>query len=129
MGTFHGNEGEVHLGANTVAEVKSFQHTNSAESADDSAAGDEYRTRKAGKKDGQGQMEFHWDPSDTNGQVALAVGSELAVVLYPSGITSGKGKLTGSIFVESVQVTMDQDDICGRAITYKNFLTEGVVAP
>jgi hypothetical protein len=51
------------------------------------------------------------------------------VILYPSGIASGHGKLSGTILVESVQVTMDQDDICGRSITYKNYLTEALVTP
>ncbi len=129
MATYHGNEGEIHIGANVVAEVKSFQHTNSVDLADDSAAGDDYRTRKAGKKDGQGQLECHWDPTDANGQVALVEGAVLSVILYPSGTASGHGKLSGSIIVETVQVTMEQDDICGRAVTYKNYLTPALVTP
>lgn len=128
MATYHGNAGEVNLGTAVVGELKSFQHTNSVESADDSAAGDAARSRKAGKKDGQGQIECHWDPNDTTGQNALVEGAEVALTLYPSGDTATHGKLSGTVLVESVGVGHDQDDIVSRTFTYKGYLTPSVVA-
>jgi len=128
MATYHGNDGEIHVGANTVLEVTGFSHSNSAESADDSAAGDDYRTRKFGKKDGGGTLNFRYDPASASHQVDLVVGSNVAVTLYPGGVTTGCGKLTGNIDVENIEIGMDQDDINSRTVTYKGYLAESVVS-
>jgi flagellar hook assembly protein FlgD len=130
MATYHGNSGAVHIATSTVVLVlKSFQHTNSVESADDSAAGDAVRSRKAGKKDGQGQIEVWWDPTDTNGQQALDEGVTVNLILYPSGTTTGCGKLSGSVLVKSVAVQHDQDDIVSATFTYEGYLTPALVTP
>lgn len=127
MATYHGNEGSATLATNAVAEVTGFSHNNTADLAEDSACGDEFKSYKAGKKDGSGKLDCWWDPTDTNGQVAAAVGESLALVLYPSGDTSGAGSLTGTVLIESVSVDMSQDGIVSASIGYRGYLAPGTV--
>lgn len=128
MASYHGNDGEFHVGANAVLEVKSFQHTNTGEWADKSAAGDAARSYLPGKKDGSGSLNVHLDPGDTTGQGALVEGATATVTLYPSGTATGRKKLEGTIYIESVSTEMDQDDINARTVSYKGYLAESVVA-
>ncbi len=91
MATHWGNEGQVKIGVNTVAEITSFEFTESVEPVDDTAMGDTYKTHIAGSgiKEWSGSFECHWDEADTNGQHALTVGGSVTLNLYPEGSTTG----------------------------------------
>lgn len=129
MATFHGNDGEVHIGANTVLEVVSFDWTNSCDWAEDHSAGATKKSRKPGKLDGQGTITCRNDPGDATGQQLLKAGETVTVILYPGGTTSGCDKLEGSIDVVSVGISMNQDDINERSIAATGYLDESVVTP
>jgi hypothetical protein len=128
VATYHGNDGSATLDAGAVAEVTGFSHNNTADLAEDSACGDEFKTYKPGKKDGSGKIDCHWDPTDAAGQAAVAVGDSVALVLFPSGATSGDGSLTGTVLIEGITSDMTQDGIVSASISYRGYLVPALVA-
>ena len=102
MGTHIGNEGSVKIGANTLAEVKSFTVTERAAVADDSELSDAWDTHLVGSKSWEGQVTCGFDETDTNGQEALTPGASVTLNLYPEGTASGDWYLTGTATVTEI---------------------------
>lgn len=103
MATHHGNEGTVKIGANTLAEVTSFQMTENASVADDTAMGDTWQTHVGGGPNSwSGQADCHWDETDTNGQGALTIGASVTLNLYPEGAGSGDKYYSGTATVTQI---------------------------
>ena len=57
------------------------------------------------------KTECWWDETDTNGQIAMAEGSQVALNLYPEGADSGDTYYTGTCIVTGVSVSTSYDDI------------------
>lgn len=127
MATHHGNEGAVYIGANAIAEVTAWSYSESIDLVEDSAIGDTTKTYKTGLKDGSGSVTCHWDETDTSGQLAATVGASITLNLYPEGNTSGDAYYTGTVIVESVEVSGDMGSIVGRTIGFKGALTAATV--
>lgn len=119
MTTTHGKDGVLKIGANTVAEVKSFEINETNEVADDSAMGDSARTHLAGLADWSASMSCHWDPDDTTGQEALTIGASVTFNTFPQGDASGDRTGTGTATVVSVGAAATLDDIVSRDIEIK----------
>jgi len=117
MATFDGNDGVVKVGSNTVTEVTDFSITENAETKDDTAMGDAWKTFKAGMKSWSVSITCHWDDTDTNGQEALTAGAEVTLNLYPEGATTGDDEMTGSAIITSVGVTMNKDGMVTRTFS------------
>ena len=99
MATHKGSEGTVKVGANAVAEIRSYSITETADTLEDTVMGDAARTYLASLKSFSGSMDVFWDETDTNGQIALSPGSSVTINIYPEGSTSGDTYYTGSIIV------------------------------
>ncbi len=119
MATTKGKDGRFKVGANTVAETRSFRFTRSSANADDSNIEDEWDTAKGVTKSWSGSAEVWWDASDTNGQAALDEGDEPTVYLYPTGTTAGQTYFHGAVIVESVEITNTRDGIVEASIQFK----------
>lgn len=119
MSTFHGKNGVLKVGANTVAEVKSFEVNETADIADDSAMSDAAHTHLAGMTDWSGSCSCWWDDTDSTGQEALTVGASVTFNFYPEGDTSGDRQGSGTATVVSVGVAADMGDIVSREIELK----------
>jgi len=119
MATHHGNSGTVELGANAVGEIKSWSVDETAETADDSAMGDSWRSHVVGKNSWSGTVECHWDPDDTDGQDALTAGASVTLNLYPEGNSSGADYYSGTATVEGISRSVPQDDIVSVTFTFK----------
>jgi hypothetical protein len=90
MANHTGSEGVVKVGSsNTIAEVREWSLTESADTIEDTSMGDSARTRKPGLTSASGSLTCYWDESDTNGQGAMTAGSEVTLNLYPEGADSG----------------------------------------
>jgi hypothetical protein len=128
MATYTGNEGIIKIGANAIAEVKSFNIKTSAETVEDTAKGDTWRTYKTTHKTWDGSLECHWDDTDTTGQLLCVEGAELTVDLYPGGEASGRYHLTGSAIITERTIE-SPDDLASHAITFQGngALTEAAV--
>ena len=78
--------------------------------------GDTDRSFKAGLKSFTGSVEVFWDETDT-AQIALDVGAEVTLKVYPEGATTGDKYYSGSAIVTGRTVTSSFDGMVEAAIT------------
>lgn len=130
MPTHTGKEGIIKVGANAVAEITDFTYTESAETVDDTAKGDDWRTKKLTFKSWAGDAKARWVEDDTNGQDVLTVGASVTLGFYPMGGGSGAGYREGTALITERQVTSDLEGIVELAISFEGSgeLTGGTVA-
>lgn len=119
MTKYIGRDGRFKVGANTVAQVRSFNFTITAVAADTSTLEDEWDTNLDVTKNWAGQAQVWWDPADTNGQGGLEAGDTPTVNLYPHGTDAGKTYYSGTVHVDSVQITNERDGIVNATIQFK----------
>ena len=117
MATHTGSEGTVKVGANAVAEIRSFSLEESGEVIETTTMGDVSRTYVAGLNTFSASIEVYWDETDTDGQVALAVGSTVVLSLYPEGADAGDTYYSGSAIVTGVSLASSFDGMVERSIT------------
>ena len=89
MATHTGSEGTVKVGANAIAEIRSFSLEESADTLEDTTMGDTARTYKSSLTTFTGSVDVFWDETDTTGQGALTIGASVTLNVYPEGDTSG----------------------------------------
>jgi len=116
MATHTGSEGTVKVGANAIAEIRSFSIEETADTVEDTSMGDTYRTHKTTLKSFSGSVDVFWDETDTTGQGALTVGSEVTLNFYPEGSVSGDTYLSGTAIVTSKSVTGSFDGMVESSI-------------
>lgn len=109
MATHTGSEGTLKVGSNAVAEIRSFTINETGETIEDTSMGDTSRTFKAGLKTFTASVEVFFDETDTTGQGALDVGSEVTLNVYPEGDASGDTYFSGSTIVTGKTVTSSFD--------------------
>lgn len=129
MATHKGSSGLVKNGSNTVAEVRTWTLNTNAETIEDTAMGDTARTYLAGLTSADASVDVFWDETDTNGQVALAPGSSVTLVLYPEGGDSGDTYYSGTAIVTSKSITGSFDGMVEASIsaTYTGAVTTATV--
>lgn len=127
MTTHIGNEGAVYVGANAVAEVRSWSLEVTADTVDDTVMGDTWKTNKATHKAWSGSANVLWDETDTTGQGALVAGAEVTLNLYPEGNTTGDIKWSGSAIVTAANKNASYDGLVEASISFigNGALTEG----
>lgn len=116
MATHTGSEGTVKVGANAIAEIRSYSLEETADTVEDTSMGDTYRTHKTTLKSFSGSVDVFWDETDTNGQLGLAVGSEVTINFYPEGSSTGDKYYTGTAIVTSKTVTGSFDGMVESTI-------------
>jgi hypothetical protein len=125
MANHHGSEGLVRVSTNTVAEVTSFSFTQTAEYAEDTTLSDLDKTYNVTAiKSWNGTVTAFWDETDTSGQVALAPGSNVALVLAPEGVGSGATRYSGNALVTEITRNVQRGAI--TEITF-NFIGNGAL--
>lgn len=130
MATHTGSEGTVEIGANAIAEIRSYSLEWSSDTVEDTAMGDVFRTRKTTLQSWSGSIDVFWDETDTNGQVALAPGSEVTINFYPEGAVAADSYYTGSAIVTGKSINASFDGMVEASITVEGngAITESVVA-
>jgi hypothetical protein len=130
MATHVGKDGAVYVGANAVAEIRDWSLEQTSEVVNDTVMGDTWMTNKATQKSWTSSFNAFWDETDTNGQGALIVGSEVTLNLYPEGNTSGDTYWTGSAIITSVSNSASFDGLVEASFsaTGNGELTEDTVA-
>lgn len=130
MATHTGSEGTVKVGANAIAEIRSFSLEETADTLEDTSMGDSARTYKPSLTSYTGTVDVLWDETDTNGQVALTIGSEITLNVYPEGDTSGDTYYTGSAIVTGRTINSSYDGLVEMSISVQGSgaLTESTVA-
>ena len=119
MATHSGSAGKVKVGSNAVAELKSWTLDQSQDTVETTKLGDTVKTYTATQSSSSGTMDCFWDETDTNGQVAMTIGSTVTLNLYPEGATSGDTYYSGSAIITSVGVSQTHDGIVERSIGFQ----------
>lgn len=119
MATHTGSEGTVKVGANAIAEIRSYSVEQTGDTVEDTTMGDAWRTHKTTLKSWTGSVDVYWDEADTTGQGALTVGSSVTMNFYPEGATAGTSEtyLTGTAIVTGVTVTASFDGMVESTLT------------
>lgn len=121
MATTHGNNGTVKIGANTLAEIRSFRFNEQASVADDSEIGDAWDTHIAGEvtKRWTGECECWWDATDTNGQETLTVGASVTLAMYPEGAATSAVYYTGTATVTAINSASQRGSTVERSFSFQ----------
>ena len=129
MATHTGSSGLVKVGTNTVAEVRSFTLDTTAELLEDTTLTDTSKSFQVGKKGATASIECFWDETDTNGQIAIAEGSQVTLYLYPEGADSGDYYFGGTWLVTANSVSTPTDGMIEGTFsaTLTGALTRGTV--
>lgn len=129
MATHKGSEGTVKVGSNAIAEIRSYSIEESADTIEDTSMGDSARTYKPSLTQFSGSIDVFWDETDTSGQGALDVGSEVTLNFYPEGDTTGDTYYGGSAIVTGVTRTGSFDGMVEASISVQGngALTESTV--
>ena len=109
MANHKGSEGTVHVGANAIAEIRSWTIEENGDVLEDTTMGDSARTFLASLTNWSASVDVYWDETDTNGQGALTVGASVTLNLYPEGNTTGDTYYTGTALVTSISRTASFD--------------------
>ena len=130
MANHTGLEGTVKIGANTIAEIRSYNYSESHDAIEDTAMGDTVRTFKAGISSWSGSVDVYCDETDTTGQGAMTIGTEVTVNFYPEGATTGDIYKTGSAIVNSLDTSASLDGMVEMSVglTGNGALTEATVS-
>ncbi len=130
MATLTGNSGTVKVGANAIAEIRSFSVDETADTIESTSMGDTYRTFEASLKSWNGSVDVFFDDTDTNGQVALTVGSSVTVNFQVEGSTTGDHLLSGTALVTSRTISSSFDGLVEASLSLQGdgALTEGTVS-
>lgn len=116
MANHKGSEGVVKVGANAVAEVKSYSLTETADTIEDTVMGDSARTYQSSLTSFSGSLDVHWDETDTTGQGALTIGASVTLNVYPEGATTGDTYYSGTAIVTSIAITGSFDGMVMASI-------------
>ena len=119
MATHTGSEGTVKVGANTVAEIRSFSISTSADLAEDTTMGDAWRTHKTTLKSWSGSLDCFWDETDTTGQGAMTEGAEVTLSAYPEGASTGDKYYTGTAIITGLTINSSFDGLVEASFTFQ----------
>ena len=96
---FTGTEGVIKVGGTALAQVSTFAVKITNLVAKQRSKADAYPTRKTIGRDLSGSVAFHWNPTltaHTDLLAAVNAGTQLALVLFPSGESAGQ-KITVNV--------------------------------
>lgn len=130
MATLTGNSGTVKVGANAIAEIRSFSVDETMDTIESTSMGDTYRTFETSLKSWNGSVDVFFDDTDTTGQGALTVGSQVTVNFQIEGDTTGDHLLSGAAIVTGRTINSSFDGLVEASLSLQGdgALTEGTVA-
>lgn len=129
MATHTGSAGTIKIGANAVAELRSFSIEETADTVEDTVMTDTARSFKPTLTSFSGSADVYWDETDT-AQTALSVGAEVTIGFYPEGAASTSTYYSGSCIVTGVSRSSSFDGMVEASISLQGngALTTSVVA-
>ena len=117
MASHIGRDGIVKVGANTVAEVKSFSIEESADTVETTKMTDVARSHAITLTSFSGSLDCFWYETDTTGQGALTIGASVTLALYPEGDTTGDTYYSGTALVTGVSRSASFDGMVEASIS------------
>ena len=130
MATFSGSDGVILVGTDQIAEVRSYSIDETMDTLEDTAMGDTSRTYKTSLKSFSGSADVFFDDTDTAGQGALTVGSEVTLNVQFEGNTTGDHKMSGTVLITGRTISASFDGMVEASISFQGTgaLTESTVA-
>ena len=127
MANHTGQAGLVKLGTNAVGSVTGFSLDTTGDVIESSNLGSTARQYMAGRTSFTASIEANFDETDSSGQLALTVGSTVALKLYPEGADSGDYYWSGSAIVtgESHSVTGEGSSVTLDDLIKTSFTLQG----
>lgn len=119
MAIHKGSEGLVKVGTATVAEVRSYSIDETADTIESTSMGDSAKTFESSLTSFSGSVECFYDETDTNGQVAMSIGSSITLNLYPEGAASGDTYYTGTAIITGKTVSASHDGLVEASISFQ----------
>lgn len=108
MSGVHGKMGKLTVGVapGVVASVTNWSQSIKGDTVEVGGMneGDD-KTYVAGRRETTYDVQFNYDPTDSDGQQVFIVGATVAFKLYPEGDASAKRYVSGSAIVESFSLT------------------------
>ena len=117
MAVHKGSEGTVKVGANAIAEIRSYSIEETSDTLETTTMGDSARTYTPNLTSWSGSVDVYWDETDSTGQGALTVGAEITLNVYPEGDTSADTYYTGAAIVTSVTKNASFDGLVEASIS------------
>ena len=119
MANHKGSEGLIKVGTDTIAEVKDFSISETAETIDDTTMGNTARTKQVSLTTASGSLTAFWDETDTSGQGALTIGAAVTLNLYPEGATTGDMFATLSALITEKGVSLSLDGMVETTVSFE----------
>ena len=116
MAIHKGSEGTVHVGTDAVAEIRSYSVEETSDTVETTSMGDSARTHLASLTSFSGSLDVFWDEEDT-AQIALTVGTSVAIKFYPEGTASSAKYYTGTAIVTGVSRSASFDGMVEASIS------------
>jgi len=117
MANHTGQAGLVKLGTDVVGSVTGFSLDTTGDVIESSNLGSTARSYMAGRTSFTASVEANFDEGDSSGQLALTVGSTVALKLYPEGADSGDYYWSGSAIVTGESHSVTLDDLIKSSMT------------
>ena len=117
MAKVSGNNGDVTVAGNQVAELVDFSWDEGVEIIDSSAIGDDADVHIVGTTNWTGSITCHQDEADTTGQEAMTIGASLALVWYPRGNTAGNKSYTGTVSIATIGQSVARNTTLARTFS------------
>jgi len=119
MATHIGRDGVVKVGANSVAELRSFSIDETGDTVEDTVMTDAARSYISTLTSFTGSADVYWDETDTSGQGELTVGASVTIGFYPEGETAGDTYYSGTCIVTGVSRSASFDGMVEASITFQ----------
>jgi len=117
MATHIGRDGIIKVGANAVAELRSFSIEETADTVEDTVMTDTARSFITTLTSFTGSADVYWDETDSSGQGGLTIGASVTIGFYPEGDTTGDTYYTGTALVTGVSRSSSFDGMVEASIT------------
>jgi len=115
-----GKDGNVKIGTDAVANIKSWTLETTAETQDASKMGTagNWRDHLATLKSWAGSVDAWWDAADM-GQAALSLGDTVTLDLFPTGDASAQIKFSGSAIITGTPKTAAVDGLIEVSFSFQ----------
>jgi len=117
MATHIGRDGIIKVGANAVAELRSFSIEETADTVEDTVMTDTARSFITTLTSFTGSADVYWDETDSSGQGGLTIGASVTIGFYPEGDDTGDTYYTGTALVTGVSRSSSFDGMVEASIT------------
>ena len=120
MATVKGNGGTIKVGSDAIANLRSYSIETSAATAETTTMGSSVATHVATITSWTGSCDVFYDPTDTNGQVALQPGNIVTIKFTPDDTSENTDvDYSGSVVVTGHNKTASFDGVIEASLSFQ----------